>query len=450
MIIDHNPDRLAPGATESEIALPEGLRLRGATAADAPAISELVETVLPHPGAPGAQRAWAADLLRGDHPIGRVEDFSVVEDRAGRLVSSAAFLRQTWCYAGIPIAVAMPEMIVTLPEHRRRGLVRAQFEWHHRRCQERGVLLQAVDGILNFYRQFGYEPSLQLKGYRTGFQETLPPLSAADRAAYEIDEARSADVPFLAEVYEHSLRRSLISCPRDEATWRYEVTERSRQSSLRHRLLIVRHRGQPAAIVAHEAMLDDGRLRIFLCEARRGASWLTVGPVILHHLAAVGEAMAQSASERFLGCEYYLGTAHPLFQVFADELPAIFPPVAWYVRVPDLAALVSAIVPVLEARLADSPLSGHSGELRLGFYRDGLLLRFEAGRITAVQPWHSLDYKEASSALFPDQTFLSLLLGYRSVDELRKAHADCWTWHKSDVLLDILFPRHSSNVLPLS
>jgi len=55
------------------------------------------------------------------------------------------------------------------------------------------------------------------------------------------------------------------------------------------------------------------------------------------------------------------------------------------------------------------------------------------------------------TASFPDLTFLQLLFGYRSLEELEYAFADCQV--ESDearALLTALFPRQPSNVWGLS
>jgi hypothetical protein len=54
------------------------------------------------------------------------------------------------------------------------------------------------------------------------------------------------------------------------------------------------------------------------------------------------------------------------------------------------------------------------------------------------------------SALFPGQTFLQLLFGYRSLDELEGAFWDCQVrTGETRALLNILFPRQPSDVWPL-
>jgi hypothetical protein len=94
---------------------------------------------------------------------------------------------------------------------------------------------------------------------------------------------------------------------------------------------------------------------------------------------------------------------------------------------------------------------GHSADLKLNFYRGGLRLVLERGRVAGVEPWQSASPNDEGAAGFPDLTFLQLLFGYRSLDELRRAYADCYV--NGDVnraLLNALFPRQPSNLWPVA
>lgn len=51
---------------------------------------------------------------------------------------------------------------------------------------------------------------------------------------------------------------------------------------------------------------------------------------------------------------------------------------------------------------------------------------------------------------FPDLTFLKLLFGYRSRAELQAMYPDCFmVQHEVGALLDVLFPKKLSHVIPL-
>jgi hypothetical protein len=160
--------------------------------------------------------------------------------------------------------------------------------------------------------------------------------------------------------------------------------------------------------------------------------------------------MPKREMERFA---FWLGAEHPVYQVFDKWLPHTFGPYAWYVRVPDLPGFLRHVAPVLEQRLEGSLMAGHSGELKISFYRNGLRLVFDGGRLAEVEPWQPTpegegDYGDAG---FADLTFLQLLFGYRSMEELDYAFADCWaSGDKGRPLIDALFPKCHSNIWPVS
>jgi hypothetical protein len=140
----------------------------------------------------------------------------------------------------------------------------------------------------------------------------------------------------------------------------------------------------------------------------------------------------------------WLGRDHPIYHALPRSLPIVHPPDAWYVRVPDLPTFLRQIAPVLGARLAASVASGYSGDVRLSFYRSGVVLRFAAGQLAAVDMWDMPNEREASAA-FPGLSFTQLLCGYRSLGELVSAFDDCTVANEeAEVVLSALFPRADS------
>ena len=139
-----------PGRTVLQ-ELEGGLVLRRATPADVDALAAFNAEVLRGRGSTGPAAdmgAWTRDLLRGDHPTVGPGDFTVVEEaRTGAIVSSLCLISQTWSYDGIAFGAGQPELVGTHPAYRRRGLVRAQFEWVHRWSADRGQLVQGITGI---------------------------------------------------------------------------------------------------------------------------------------------------------------------------------------------------------------------------------------------------------------------------------------------------------------
>lgn len=432
-------------------ALGDGLILRRSTAADAEPLADFMAEAFRDPI---TQRldplaaTWVRDLLRGDHPTFGLGDFTIVEEtQTGRIVSAMCLIAQTWSYAGITLSVGRPELVATHIDYRRRGLVRAQFEEIHRWSQQRGDDLLAIIGIPWYYRQFGYEMGLELHGGRTGYLGTVPQLADGASEPFVLRPATAADLPLFGATIEQGSARYLVAAQRDTPLWRYELEGRAPDHLLRRELRVIESAaGAPVGVLVHPPLLWGAALVIKAYELQPGVSWAAVTPSVLRYIVATGNAYAaqRQSGPPFSEYSFGLGSAHPVYEVLGERLPHHYQPNAWYVRVPDIGAFLRRIAPVLEQRLAASLLAGHTGELRLNFYRSGLRLALEQGRITTIEPWQP--QRRRDSAAFPELTFLQLLFGYRSLAELRYAFADCSSESESQLLLDVLFPRRPSYV----
>lgn len=432
-----------------------GLILRRATRADADAVAHFNAIVQRDPDSPEPEEteaAWAYDLFRENHPTFRLEDFTIVEDTAaGQIVSVSNLIPQTWTYGGIPFGVGRPELVGTLPEYRHRGLVRAQFEVLHAWSAAAGHKLQAITGIPFFYRQFGYEMAMDLDGGRQGPVQNVTPLKAGVQEAFTCRPVDEADLPFIMRTEQEASRRLLVACVRDEALWRYEIFGKSERNLTRLEWRIVQMAsGEPVGYLGHEARLQRKRLLLRVCELQAGVSWLAAAPGILRYLKSAGESYAQHNAAAFDAICAAFGPVHSMYEAVQNQLPQVRRSYAWYLRVPDLPDFLRHIAAVLDERLARSAAAGHAGELKLSFYRSGVRLQFEAGRLAAVEPWRP-SHEEPGIAGFPGLTFLQLLFGYRTLDELRYAFADCWVdGDEATGLLNALFPKQPSFVWPVS
>ena len=99
--------------------------------------------------------------------------------------------------------------------------------------------------------------------------------------------------------------------------------------------------------------------------------------------------------------------------------------------------------------MAASYAVGHSGELKLSFFRSGVRLEFVDGRLDKIDPWQPRPKQEGSAA-YPGLTFLQVLFGHRTQEELEDAFVDCWSKSEIKCVLRALFPRQASNVLPVN
>ncbi|MBI5298188.1 MAG: GNAT family N-acetyltransferase [Chloroflexi bacterium] len=436
--------------------LGDGLILRRSSPADAEALADFCAHIHSDDGwdKPDLRiAAWTRDLLTRPHPTFHADDFSVVAEAAtGRIVSTLNLIPQTWTYEGIPFGVGRPELVGTLPEFRNRGLVRLQMEEVHRWSAARGDLVQVITGIPYYYRLFGYEMGLDLDGGRGGFAAGIPDLPEGQTEAFLVRPAVTADIPFLMELYNHAAARSELYAVRDEALWQYELDGCS-VDSVSHRKWKIIERAETHEPVGY-LMLPNWNSRdalfVMRYELKPGVSWLEATPSVLRHIHCLCQTPDPETGKVRTAYTLLLGQDHPVYALMGNDLPQIRKPYAWYVRVPDLPAFIRRIAPALEARLENSIAVGYSGEIKFNFYRNGMRLAFEQGKLQTAEAWQPTP-EDWGHIAFPELTFLQVLFGYRSTQELRQSYADCW-WHTEShrALVDILFPRKISSVLGIT
>lgn len=433
--------------------LGNGLILRHASKRDTAALADFNARIHGDDEADGRRvAAWTRDLLAKPHPTLTPNDFTIVEETATkRIVSSLNLIPQTWTYEGIPFGVGRPELVGTDPDFRGRGLIRAQFDEIHKWCEARGLVVQGITGIPYFYRQFGYEMALDFVGRRFGFEANVPRLKKGEREKYRIRPAAKSDLSFIASVYAETQKRYMISCLRGMDVLAFELQAQSKQSANHYEMRIIEDaRGKRVGYFQHPNYLGWTGLTAVGYELKPGASWLDVTPAVVRYLWATGEKYAKRDKQTHSSFGFMLGAEHPAYTAMGDNLPAVRNPYAWFLRVPDLPGFLRHIAPALEKRLAESVACGYSGELKIGFYGDGLRIVFQRGQIKAALPWKYIRGKDEGDAAFPDLTFLQLLFGYRSLDELRFAFKDCYYEHTTArVLLNALFPKCLSDVFPV-
>jgi GNAT superfamily N-acetyltransferase len=433
--------------------LDEHLLLRLATPADAEAIALFNAKWLSDDGPDQPETGleiWTRDAFSGRHPTFRAEFATLVEDtRTCEIVSAIMLFPQTWSLDGIPFGVGRPELVATREGYRGRGLIRAQMNTLHAISAARGDMMQVITGIPYFYRQFGYEMALELSGGGVAYLPSLPALPAGEAEPFHLRPASPADIPFIMEAYAHTSLSHRIACVRDEALWHYEIAGRTPGSVVREVIsLIETPGGQPVGYLAHRDHIHRRGLAVEFAGILPGVSWREVTPAILRQTWQKAQEM--EASDDKTTCEqliFSLGKSHPIFEIFPHAFPRRRNPYAWYVRIPDLPGFLTHIRPALEARLAASALAGFTGRVRLDFFRSGIELVIERGRITGNEAWQPIPGVEEGHAMIPGLHFTEMICGQKTFSELMAFYADCFVRQEELVsLLDALFPKKLSNV----
>ncbi len=431
--------------------LGDGLVLRFATLQDSERLAQFNGRIFGKDRFDEHTAAWTRDFMSPSHPTCGPSNVFLVEDTTAgnKIVSSACLIPQTWTFGGIPFEVGRPEAVGTDPEYRRRGLVRAIFEGLHAKSQAMGHLIQAITGIFWFYRQFDYDYAIDLGGGRTVPLAGIADLKQGEPERYHLRPMTTEDLPFSRALYDRAISRSLVAMPRPDWLWRHLLSGYSPDSSeTRPYQMIETEVGRPVGYLAPMLELGNRGYPIIELEIAPGEPIRSILPSVLRGLKGMAQEESTKQQKEITALYFQLGREHPIFDAAPDFFTRTRAPYGWYVRVPDMVALLRRVTPVLEERLSNSALAGYTGEIKILEYVRAIRLEFERGKLVQAEPW-SVDKPMESNAWFPPFAFSQLVFGFRSLAELRAAYPDCGAQDETAVLLEILFPRRASCVIPL-
>ena len=354
-----------------------------------------------------------------DDPEAGWESCAVVVD-GERVVSVATLLDETLVLAGVPIPAGQVELVATDPEFEGRGLVRALMRWAHDRSAARGHLAQILIGIPYFYRQFGYQYAIELP--RSRAVRTVPPPGAE----FAVRAAGPGDIPAMAALQTGAQRAYDLSMPHSPACWRWLV---ARDGS---RQLLVERAGVPVATGRLTAPDDDEAV---------------LGEVAATDPAAAYALVAYAAA----GTGVLLVKERP-GSPGGDALEGFLAPpprqaAQYYVRVPDVTALLEHLRPVFAARLAASDLADASGEVVVSFFRHHVRMSYAGATVGTVRPAGVMQAPAVvgGAGVAPDLAG-ALVFGPHGISGLAERHPDVYPGPHKD-LMRILFPPVRADLL---
>lgn len=369
------------------------------------------------------QGMTCAHLLR-HHPQISYDDFFFVEDeRSGEVVSTICLIPWRCTYLGVPLNVAMLEMVATHPAYRHHGLVRAQIKRFHQVVDERGFDLCIIEGIPYYYRQYGYGyagdhwRSDSLPVWRIPAGETSKPL--------RLRPATLADIPRLVELYEQSMSHLQVATLRDADYWRFLLTYQKYPVEMSEDAL----HGETVGYLCTFRQANHQRARMIEASVA-GAE---------DALALLQLLKRETTSEIQLGW----AVANSLLQVARALGSTPLPGDQWLMRLPDVAGLLTKLAPVLERRVAASAWAEVTTKLRINLFRQAFALHLVAGKVAQVAPLGFVDASmgaDGGDLCIPPDAFVRLLFGYRTLDQLVDAWPDIVVKPERRALIETLFP----------
>lgn len=446
----------APAEQGYQRDLGQGLRVRWSTGADTEQLVNMFANVLRDgedapPNHPHG--FWVRDMMSGRCPHITAQDFAVVEDTGtGQIVASSCLFANGATYDDLPFALGRVAIVGTEIPYRHRGLQRAIFDLIHARSAARGHLAQGITGIHYFYRLFGYEYAIDLEAARHVYVATLPHLRAAETAPCALRPAVAADIPLLVELYARERAGWQVATAMDAEAWRWMLFDADPAAGNLGTAYMLTADHQAIGYVLVDRMRRGDSLGIWGMAVTREASLVDIAPHALRALGQIADTMPghPEPAPPLVRLRLEMGPGHALFAALGPYLaPERKYAYAWWMRIPDVPAFIRHIAPALDQRLAASGVfNEYCGTLCIDFYRGGVRLVFEHGRLATAEEWRKPLW-EAGQAGFPPAVFTQLLLGYRSFMELRHIYKDVWAEGVDRTLLETLFPPRPSYMLPL-
>ena len=415
-------------------ALPDGLVLRTARPADLDQIGAL----LTDRGEPDDAVDHRLAVLDPDLGWGAC---AVVVD-GDRVVSTATLLDESLRVGDVVLPAGQVELVATATGDEGRGLVRALMAWAHGRSAERGHLLQVLIGIPYFYRRFGYAYAVDIPPARS----LLPSTAALDRGtvrssarapgpaastvpaspsgAARLRSAAPGDLAALAALQDATQARFDVAMPHPAARWRWLLEHTAT------RTLVLERDG---VVVASARVRDDGE------------ELLVAEPAAVDADAADSLLALLAADRQDVHVVHRAGTVTGAAWD-ADLGPSGEAAEQYYVRLPDPAAVLDAVRPVLHGRVLGAGIERFGQEIvlstfgahyRMAVAEDGL------GPVRVGGPMQSPG-SVGGIGVAPDH-LAALLLGGRGLSGLSRVRPDVYA--ADPALADLLFPPMTADLL---
>lgn len=399
---------------------------------------------------------WTNDLLKDEHPQTTLDDFWVVVDpnENDQIVSAVLHIPQTWAYYDVEIPVGRVELVATHKEYRQRGLVRELFAAAHARSASLGNLVEGVTGIPHYYRRFGYTMAVDLGGRAYVPMSAVPKLKDDEQPQYTFREATVDDIPNLLKWDAQRLRGFALSTVYSAEMWQFELEHRTPGTPQFKSVCIITDKdGKDQGYIVLQTSDYWSMMQCAAYVLEPSASYLDTFDDVLRYMKAFAE---DYYNDHKLDVPSVLG--------FSDNVPPVVARLAsktgqsrvndtvyaWYLRAADLPKLLYAIKPVIERRLEASYVSGYTGDLTIhSFQKTAVKMTFKDGMLLNVTE-DALFPEWKADAAFPNHTFLNVIFGHRSPDELRRVLPEVFFKRKAAVLLDAMFPVNHSALLPIA
>ncbi|MHA1924487.1 MAG: GNAT family N-acetyltransferase [Candidatus Thorarchaeota archaeon] len=379
------------------------------------------------------------DLLPG---FSREMNFYIRDTDKGLFVSSINAIPSVWGYAGIPLRNLELGFVGTLPEYRKRGLVRALYKEFFEKALRRGKYqISNIQGIPYYYRQFGYD--FLIPAWRSVFLRTnqVPEVPPKDKPAWKrltIRRATKSNLDSIIQLYDEMIGHTLVSTIRDRKLW--QIQEQQRREYEKEFTTYVVKRGREVEgyfrLVARESETDPGNGFLDVIEN----SIRTYDGV-----RRTLQFLKEQCKEKNLNRIALSGAINSnLSQVGIDLSGHMSRGWKHQLRIPDMISFLNRIRPALQKRLRGTMFDGLTQEVTINTYRHCYVLDFRGGKIQQITDLGIHEDGKNLSFRAPPNDFVRLLFGQYSIEELNRQNIDFIVRGEVKSLIATLFPKQES------
>jgi hypothetical protein len=281
--------------------------------------------------------------------------------------------------------------------------------------------------------------------------DDIPELKDDEAPKFTLRTAVDSDIENLIRWTAAQGEKYLLWLPYTAEMWRFELNHRHPKSSLVRTTYIITDANDRA--VGYVVLMVSPYMPQVLCPAYvvdDTTSHLETCVDVFRGIRQIAETFyAENTPDMPKTVRFDSGvdeTVHRIVDTFtlSKVRPTTY---AWYLRVPNLPGFLKTIAPVLERRLKGSGANNYTGDFSIHLYdTTALILKFETGKLVDVTRERMLPEWNANLG-FPYHSFLSILFGHRSLEELRLAYPEIGVNRTGRVLLDALFPKKRSWIM---
>lgn len=363
----------------------------------------------------------------------------------GQIVSSLNAIPSIWTYEGIQLRVLELGWVGTLPEYRRRGLVRALYHHWERMFFKDAFDMSVITGIPYYYRQFGYDFVIPMDQSVSLTINQIPDCGKDDPPDYmnlNIRDAEASDIYDMMRLFDEHASSLLVTVPRTRELW--EIQE---------------HWQRVFDMVFSSKVITSGTKTVgyFRYLQNREKDLKTPHRAVVR----VVESSIESYDAVMRTLQYLRKTATDLglFRILVtgpstNNLCRVATSLGgiehrgwkYQMRIPHMDKFLMRIAPALEHRLSQSMFKGLTRDVFVNTYQHCYKMSFNAGRLEKVEDIGMPEVEQYHDVRLAPLSFARLVLGANNVDEISSFNIDSLVSPSWRLLMETLFPKKESSV----